>query len=393
MKKYLKIVFNEWMNASRDKRELSIARELGYTVRVLAITKKGKQVFSEDISGFEVLRVPTRKYGYGALGILFGRIDAMIRFVKLARKEQADIISGHDYKGLCVGYLANCFQRKHNRAKLIYDSHEFELYQVERSFFSFMLVKMIEGFLIKRSDENMMVSDGIADGVKQIYKLKKRPVVVRNIPSYWKLDENKIREIREEYRSHLDIKENGKIMMYHGGIIKIRRLEQSIEPLGSVDNVGMVILGEASDTEYLQYLKRRIKKLGLENRVYFHPAVELDELCNYIAAVDFSIIIFQKNLRSLYYSLPNKFFENIQSMTPMITSDFPEMGRIIRRYNIGILADGDKPEEITRAIKKMTEDQALYETFKENLIKAKSDLCWENERNKVVDMIRKLESA
>ncbi len=393
MKKYLKIVFNEWMNASRDKRELSIARELGYTVRVLAITKRGKQVFSENIAGFEVLRIPTRKYGHGVLGILFGRIDAMVQYIKLARKEHADIISGHDYMGLYVGYLANCFQSKNKRAKLIYDSHEFELYRMERPFFRFMLVKMIEGFLIRKTDVNMMVSDSIANEVQQIYKLKKKPVVIRNIPYHWKLDENKIDNIREKYLSHLNIKEDGKIMMYHGNIAKIRRIERSFEPLRSWDNVGMVILGEAKDAEYLQYLKRKIKNMELENRVYFHPAVELGELCNYIAAVDFSIIIFQKELRNLYYSLPNKFFENIQSGVPMIVSDFPEMGKLVKKYNIGLLVDGDKPEEIEGAIHRMAEDKVLYETFKENLVKAKSDLCWENERNKVINMIRSLESA
>lgn len=393
MKKYLKIVFNEWMNASRDKRELSIARELGYTIQVLAITKKTKQVFSENIAGFEVLRIPTRKYGYGTLGVLFGRIDAMIQYVKLAYKEQADIISGHDYIGLCVGYLANCFQRKNKRAKLIYDSHEFELYRTERSFVRFMLVKMIEGFLIKRTDVNMMVSDSIADEVKQIYQLKRRPVVVRNIPSYWELDENKICEIRKKFLLHLNIKENGKIMMYHGGITKIRRVELAIEALKSIDNVGMVILGEARDTEYFEFLKRQISEAKLEDRVYFHQSVDLNELRNYVAAVDFSVIFSEKKLRNLYYSLPNKFFENIQSMTPMITSDIPEMGKLIKKYKIGLLVDDDKPEEIIGAIHRMTEDKALYETFKENLIKAKSDLCWENERNKLVDMIRKLESA
>ena len=239
----------------------------------------------------------------------------------------------------------------------------------------------------------MMVSDSIADEVKQIYQLKRRPVVVRNIPSYWELDENKICEIRKKFLLHLNIKENGKIMMYHGGITKIRRVELAIEALKSIDNVGMVILGEARDTEYFEFLKRQISEAKLEDRVYFHQSVDLNELRNYVAAVDFSVIFSEKKLRNLYYSLPNKFFENIQSMTPMITSDIPEMGKLIKKYKIGLLVDDDKPEEIIGAIHRMTEDKALYETFKENLIKAKSDLCWENERNKVVDMIRKLESA
>lgn len=126
-KKYLKIVFNEWANASRDKRELGVAEEEGYQTLVIATTKAGKTILQDNVSGFKVIRIPTRVYGNNRTGIFFSRIHALCDFISVTKKQKADIISGHNYTGLLIGYIANKLQRKKNRAKLIYDSHEFEL--------------------------------------------------------------------------------------------------------------------------------------------------------------------------------------------------------------------------------------------------------------------------
>lgn len=40
MNLYLKIILGDWENASRDKRELRVAMELGYDIVVIASTKK-----------------------------------------------------------------------------------------------------------------------------------------------------------------------------------------------------------------------------------------------------------------------------------------------------------------------------------------------------------------
>ncbi|MBS4025867.1 MAG: group 1 glycosyl transferase, partial [Clostridia bacterium] len=82
-----------------------------------------------------------------------------------------------------------------------------------------------------------------------------------------------------------------------------------------------------------------------------------------------------------YYMLPNKFFENIQSLTPIIGSDFPEIRRIIKGYNIGLCVNPERIDEIANAIEEMRKNREMYSWFKRNLKYAKDELCWENERN------------
>jgi glycosyltransferase involved in cell wall biosynthesis len=83
---------------------------------------------------------------------------------------------------------------------------------------------------------------------------------------------------------------------------------------------------------------------------------------------------------SHYYSLPNKLFENIQSETPIIGSNFPEISRIINNYDIGLCCDPNNTDDIAYTLEKLRKDKVLYAGFKHNTVKAKSQLNWEKEK-------------
>lgn len=388
--KYLKIVFNDWKNASRDKRELSVVREMGYAPIVIATTKQGEKICRDKVDGYRVIRIPTRRYGEGKAAVIMGRMKAIIDFVFVAKRMEADIISGHNYLGLLVGYICNRIQRK-KQAKLIYDSHEFELYQIERSRFRFMLVKMVEGFLARRADINMMVSDSIADEFQNIYHLSDRPVVVRNTPEYWILDEEKIQTIRHEYLLNLEIDSNGTVLMFHGGLLADRKIENIIDALQLLDNTGLVILGDAKEWSYYEFLVKKIADAHLAGRVYFHKSVPHEKLCNYVAAADIGMMTHDKEIKNLNYCLPNKFFENIQALTPIICSNLFEIKKIINKYGIGIVVDSGTPDELAEAVSRLKCDYKMYLQLKHNLKQAKEELCWEVEKMKIVGMVNSLE--
>ena len=59
----LKISGNEWRNFSRDKRELSLYRELGSEVRVMAKGDPHDKGRREEVESFQVYRYSTRPLG------------------------------------------------------------------------------------------------------------------------------------------------------------------------------------------------------------------------------------------------------------------------------------------------------------------------------------------
>lgn len=393
MVKVLKICGSSWANASRDKRELSVYQELGEEVIVLAKGDVKDYGRIDYVDGFRVIRYTTRPFGEYVPNTI-NRFFSLFIWTHAVRRLNPDVISGHDLlPALTIAWMATLFKKK--KPRLIYDSHEFELGRnVKRGAIKKLIIKYWESFLIKRCAFTIMVNDSIADEVQRIHKLKTRPVVIRNTPQIWEWDEAKCLSIREQLLKMLEKKETENpvaesmedepfLIMYHGALTSGRGIETLIRVAAVNTKIKAVILGDGNE-KYVNYLKKMVIKSKVNSRVLFHPAVDLKELWKYVGAVDLSLMMISSSAKSYYYALPNKFFESIQSLTPIIASDFPEMSRIIKYYGIGLCCEPDDLQQINECIERMRNDKQFYHSCKENLKCAKSDLCWEKEKKKLV---------
>lgn len=384
-KKVLKICCYSWLNASRDKRELSACQELGMKAEVLAKGEGDECGHFSKMDGFDVFKVSTRPFPH--LPVYVNRILSIGSFVIQAKKMNPDIISGHDMLGAFVGWLSN-LMRTH-KAILVYDSHEFELGRnTKRSKAQTWLVARFERFLIKRCTFSIMVNDAIADEVQRIHQLPERPVVVRSTPNLWQIDAQECKKIRNRILSSMKSPREV-LLMYHGGVIPGRGVETLLEVVAKADFTCAFILGNGHEP-YVQSLKSKAEALGVSDRVAFHSAVSIDELWKYVGAVDIGMVTIPAVAKSYYYMLPNKFFENIQSETPVICSNYPAIEPIVKEYNIGLTCNPTDIDAIIACVKKMNEDKSLYHTFKDNLKHAKQQLCWENEKQILISAYKEL---
>lgn len=169
------------------------------------------------------------------------------------------------------------------------------------------------------------------------------------------------------------------IIMYHGALTTGRGIENLINAISHFDDVGLVILGNGS-IDYTAHLKQNILKNQVSDKVVMHRAVPIEQLWKYVGAADVSMATIEFSAKSYYFALPNKFFESIQSMTPIIASDGPEMKRIIEKYQIGLTCNPDNVADICYCIEEMRSDKGFYDSCKNNLKKAKEELCWEREK-------------
>lgn len=374
-----KICTSEWVGASRDKRELSVCKELGADVVVMAKGNPGDKFKKDIVDGFSVYRFSTRSLGTN-LPNAINRFAAIFTWAHYAKSFDADVISGHDLSGLLIGYMSNIFKPKAKKAKLVYDSHEFELGRnVKRNKFQLCLIKLLEGFLIKKCAFSIMVNDCIADEVQRIYKLKQRPIVVRNTPDYWQIDDDVTMEVHNEYCKEFNAPGSTFIAMYHGIVMRGRGIETLLRLTAVNHNICSVILGNGEEG-YLRELMQLADELCVRHRILFKPAVPLDELWKYVGAANVGMILPPARAKSYFYSLPNKFFENIQSLTPIICSNYPAMQPIVEQYGIGLAVDISQESEIETAIERMRTDSDFYRKCKTNLKIAKEEFCWQKEK-------------
>jgi glycosyltransferase involved in cell wall biosynthesis len=376
----IKICISEWNNASRDKRELAIVNDLGACCVVIAKGLPNDKGRKTNISGYDTYLYSTKPLGAHKFLNVFNRLLSVFIWASNVRKHEGNILSCHDLGAFLIGWLSTFLMTKNKKPLLIYDSHEFEIGRCgNRNKVSKWIIIHLERFLMKKCVFSIMVNDTIADEVQRIHNQKVRPIVVRSIPEYWNIDEVVIKQTRFELLRGNGLPVDTFTIMYHGGIIKDRGIETLIELVSINPNISGVILGNGQK-DYMKYLQSLVKEKRIESRIIFHPAVPIEELWKYVGAADVGMVMIRNVCLNHYYSLPNKFFENIQSMTPVIGSNFPEIKRIIEQYQIGMICNPDDIQEINQCVEKMRIDKEFYKQCKKNLIQAKKDLCWEKEK-------------
>lgn len=172
---------------------------------------------------------------------------------------------------------------------------------------------------------------------------------------------------------------NDFLLMYHGAVVPGRDVERLIELVSVNPNIKAVILGNVSDT-YKKSLENLVKGYGIRDRIVFHPAVPLEELWKYVGAADVGMMLARATCKNHLFSLPNKFFENIQSGTPVICPNYPAFKQVIEKYKNGLMCNPEDMRDINRCVELLRNDRSLYRRLKNNTMRAKDELNWERER-------------
>lgn len=375
----LKVCCGVWEKASRDKRELSACRELGYNVCVLSKGDSkdcGKKIQTEGFDNYVYSTQPLKHIKSSVIN----RGVALWMWARFVKKLNPAIVSGHDIAGVLVAILARWLGY---RGKIIYDSHEFELGRFQRGIaMPSWMVKFIEQMAIKNSEFVIVVNESIKNELLKIYRLDTPIIVVRSTPENWdingKICEQKRLELLSLFPEGNDIQY---IFMFHGLLGRGNGIEHIIPIVSKIDKVGLVLMGNKPSDEFFEELMDLSNQYGISDRIRQIDAVPYEDIWKYVGAVDFEFMLVDAASKSYYYSLPNKLFESIQSLTPIVSSPLPEMRNIVEKYDIGLVCNSHEIDENVMKIQGVMPGTDGYGRMKSNLIKAKEDLCWENEKD------------
>jgi len=93
---------------------------------------------------------------------------------------------------------------------------------------------------------------------------------------------------------------------------------------------------------------------------------------------------------TLYYSLPNKFFDSIKLDLPLICTNLPEHKMIIDQFENGIMTDGIDWERSTAdTVKAFQEIMNNFTTYKARAVKANASLTYLKEYEPFVAALKK----
>jgi len=374
-KKVTSIVLNNFKNDSRVLKENISLQKAGYDVKVVALHEKPLKEF-DDVQNIPVHRIKlkSRDWSKNKIIQLLKYFEFIYRVVKLYRN--TDILHCNDLNTLPIGFIIKKFFNKN--VKIVYDAHEYETEINGLKGIQKILTQKLEKYLIKYADKVITVSDAIADEYVKNYNIPK-PALVLNTPPYKKIQKKDI------FRETLNIPKDKTIFLYQGGLSKGRGIEILLDTFKNIDDKKTVIV-------FMGYgpLEELVKNASKEYvNIYFHKAVSPDVLLEYTSSADFGISTIEDSCLSYRYCLPNKIFEYLMAEIPVIVSNLPEMKRVVKDNNIGVVAEDNNTKGLNEAI----EEAVLLDQneLQKNIQRVKEIYNWEEQEKVLLEVYKELE--
>lgn len=240
-----------------------------------------------------------------------------------------------------------------NGAKILFDAHEYSPKEFEdkkawRFFFQEYKRNLCKKY-IPLCDKMITVSDGISEEYYRAFGVK--PVVITNACDYANIRPSPVIDGRIK-------------MIHHGGAIPCRKIESMIELMNYLDErFTLDLLLAPNSVDYMEKLKNLAKN---KKNVRFLQPVPLQKIVELINLYDLGLYILEANSFNNKYALPNKFFEFVQARLAIAIGPSPEMAKLVKKYDCGIVSDSFKPEDMAKVLTTLTKKKIDYFKNKSN---------------------------
>ncbi len=247
----------------------------------------------------------------------------------------------------------------------VYDAHELftELKEVITRPAVHKIWSRIEKKAVPKFRSGYTVSESIAEEFHKRYGVKYE--TIHNMPPLHHLSNTPKSE---------------RFILYQGAVNEARAFEQLIPAMKMV-NTRLVVCG---DGNFMPQLKQLVAESGLQDKVELKGMLPPEKLREIAQQAYIGVAVAENTGLNQYLALPNKFFDYIHAGLPQVTMDYPEYRRINEQYPVALLIETADPPIIAEALNKLLTDDVLHKTLRENCMKARQVLNWEQEEKKLL---------
>jgi glycosyltransferase involved in cell wall biosynthesis len=340
------LVRNPFTHDTRVEKEARTLAQAGYRVTVVADAGPGLPD-RQTRDGVSVRRVARR--APRVPGLRFVLHEALL--ARALRRLQADVYHAHDSNALIPVAWAGWVRR----VPFVYDAHDLWLGRPrrERSRAYFALSQavytVLERWLVPRAAAALTVSAPIARHLERRYHLPH----VALVPNYPELTGHLAPQELRSLPGGASIGQGGPVVLYLGGLMAGRGLEQLVDALGFARSAELVLLGQGPLAAELAH---RAAGLGAGDRLHLLPPVPPDRVISYAASAEIGVSPIVPSCLNYRYSLPNKLFQYMAAGIPVVASDFPQVRDVVDGARCGLVVDATRPEAIAAAIERLSGD-------------------------------------
>lgn len=277
-----------------------------------------------------------------ALTLIIGRHDFyywnMLHIVELDTKLQElrfDLAIANDIEALPLALKVA------QGSPVILDAHEYSPLEFEdrwwwRWCFAPYATDMCRRYMRKAATVTT-VCQGIADRYEKEFGI--RAEVITNAPHFHDLS------VRPTEGAAIRL-------IHHGAAIASRRIELMIELMDYLDerfSLDFVLV--PGKPEYLEWIRHCATG---KPKIRFLQPVPMNQLVTLSSQYDIGLFLLPPTNFNYEMALPNKFFEFLQARLAVAIGPSPEMGRIVREFECGVVAEDFTPRSLAGALSALT---------------------------------------
>ena len=337
--------------------------QAGYEVTLIAQHDK-----DEIVDGVRIVALTKLKNRFTRIFILTWQA------FYLALNQRADIYHFHDPELILIGIILRFFKKR-----VIYDVHENLPKQImDKSWLDNNQIRKFAAFIMNIIEQiGVLLFSKIIGATPDISKRfpKNKTVILRNFPILKLIDD----------AVPIDYMKNKPIIIYVGGLMRIRGIKEMIQAMKYMDNrTEFWLLGRWDNERF----KKECENLDEWIYVKYFGFISLEKVYRYMKIADIGISIIhpaENNLKAL----PNKCFEYMTCSLPMVISNFPYWKENFR--DCALFADPYDSKDIAKKILFLLSDINVMNKMGKNGRKLVVEkFSWEKESKKLLEVYKQM---
>ncbi|MEI8006665.1 MAG: glycosyltransferase [Bacteroidota bacterium] len=378
MQKAIVTVTNDLTTDQRVHRTCMALGKAGYEVLLVGRQRKNSLTLAE------------RPYAMHRMKLWFDKgpmfyANHNLRLFFLLMRKHADLIVSNDLDTLAGCYPAWKVKRFFGcKVSLLHDCHEYfrGVPELVGRKTTTSIWKTIEDYMFPKLKTAIAVNRSIANLYEQEYHV---PVtVIRNVPF-------RRVTVPPADKSRYGIEPGQKVILYQGAVNVDRGLEEAIQAMKFLRTDAKLVLAGTGDV--FEKIRQFAKEQKVSGKVVFLGQIPFQDLHAITMMADLGLSIEKDVSLNYHYALPNKFMDYIQAGVPVLISPFPEMKAVVDKYFIGETIENHEPAYLAQRIDAMLMNAERMELYRQNLVRAAEDLCWENEEKTLMGVLENLKAS
>lgn len=264
--------------------------------------------------------------------------DCKKTLVEKLRDKKLDAIIAND-----IHTLPLALKIAEKNCKVYFDAHEYHPLEFDDNLKWKLIHRPYVQYLCKQYIPQCDVFTTLNEGIAEEYFkfLSTKPEIVTNASEYQSLTPSLVNASRIR-------------MIHHGAANRSRKIETMIQMMDHLDENYELDLMLVGDKAYINELSEKARSY---KNVRFIPPVRTEEISSHINSYDIGVYILPPTNFNNRLALPNKIFEFVQARLAIAISPNPEMERIVKTYDLGVVAKNFEASSLAESIKTLSREQ------------------------------------